>query len=256
MTQLEQDERAEHKQWELRLERARYEAQRAERQYQAIEPENRLVARSLERQWEEKLRAVEVLEKEYQSWSYSRLAPVTTTDREAILALGMDLPALWNAPTTTAADRKQMLRLVIRDVIVHSKRSKGQVWGRINWQTGAHEEFSYQRSVRRYADAADGDALEQRMRALNAAGLMDAALAAQLNAEGYRTARLHRPFTGATVWALREKWQIPTVKLNNGKHDNPAQWEDGTYSIAGAAAILGVFPGTIYHWIKEGKLMG
>jgi DNA invertase Pin-like site-specific DNA recombinase len=256
LTQLEQDERAERKQWDLRLERARYDAQRAERQYQAAEPEHRLVARSLERLWEEKLRAVEALEKEYQRWRHSRLAPVTPADREAILALGTDLPALWNAPTTTAADRKQMIRLVIRDVSVHSKRSKGQVWVQINWQTGAHEEFCYQRSVRSYADAADGDALEQRVRDLNATGLMDADLAAQLNAEGYRTAHQHRPFTGATVWALRAKWQIATVKLNNGRHDNPTQWEDGTYSITGAAAILGVYPGTIYHWIKDGKLTG
>ena len=72
LAQLEQEEHAERKQWELRLERARYEAKRAERQYQTVEPENRLVARSLERQWEEKLRAVEAVEKEYQAWSYHR----------------------------------------------------------------------------------------------------------------------------------------------------------------------------------------
>jgi hypothetical protein len=59
---------------------------------------------------------------------------------------------------------------------------------------------------------------------------MDAEIAAHLNAEGYRTARLHRPFTGGTVWLLREKWDIPTVKIN-GKEHNPAQWEDGTYSL-------------------------
>ena len=73
LAQLEQEEQAERKQWELRLERARYEAKRAERQYQAVEPENRLVARSLERQWEEKLRAVEAVEKEYQAWKSTSL---------------------------------------------------------------------------------------------------------------------------------------------------------------------------------------
>jgi hypothetical protein len=92
LAQLEQAEQAERKQWELRLERARYEATRAERQYQAVEPENRLVARSLERQWEEKLRAVEAIEKEYQAWNSSRLASVTETDRQAIVDLGSDLP--------------------------------------------------------------------------------------------------------------------------------------------------------------------
>jgi hypothetical protein len=118
LQQLEQAEQAERKQWDLRLERARYEAKRAERQYQTVEPENRLVARSLERQWEDKLRAVEAIEKEYQTWSYSRLAPITEADREAIVELGSDLRALWQAETTTSGERKQMLRLAIRDVIV------------------------------------------------------------------------------------------------------------------------------------------
>jgi DNA invertase Pin-like site-specific DNA recombinase len=255
LAQLEQEERAERKQWDVRLERARYEAKRAERQYQGVEPENRLVARSLERQWEEKLRAVEAVEKAYQAWSSTRLVALTQADREAIVALGSDLPALWQAPTTTSAERKQMLRLVIRDVIVDGKRAHGQVWVQINWQTGAYEEFCYTRSVRSYGASADVAAIEQRVRDLNAAGLMDAQIAATLTADGYRTARLHRPFTGKVVWLLRQKWDIATVKIN-GKEHNPAQWEDGTYSVEGAAAQLGVYPGTIHKWLKVGKLTG
>jgi DNA invertase Pin-like site-specific DNA recombinase len=255
LTQVEQEDRAERKQWDLRLERARYEATRAERQYQTVEPENRLVARSLERQWEDKLRAAEAVEKEYQTWSYRRRIAVTDADRETIVALGSDLPALWQAETTTNADRKQMLRLVIRDVIVDGKRARGQVWVQINWQTGAHEEFSYKRSVQSYEQSADMEALRQRIRELNAAQQIDAEIASTLNAEGYQTARLHRPFTGNTVWLLREKWDIPTVKIN-GKEHNPAQWDDGTYSVEGAAVRLGVFPGTIHKWLKVGKITG
>jgi len=165
-------------------------------------------------------------------------------------------PPTGRAETTTSADRKQMLRLVIRDVIVDGKRAHGQVWVQINWQTGAHEEFCYKRSVRSYDQSADVQALESRVRELNEASLMDAQVADILNTEGYRTARLHRPFTGETVWLLREKWTIATVKINNGKAHNPAQWEDGTYSVEGAAARLGVFPGTIHTWLKGGKLTG
>ena len=128
------------------------------------------------------------------------------------MALGSDLPTLWQAPTTTNAERKQMLRLVIRDVIVDGKRAHGQVWVQINWQTGAYEEFCYKRSVRSYEASADVEAIEQRVRELNAAGLMDAQIAAKLTAEGYRTARLHRLFTGKVVWLLRQKWGISTVK--------------------------------------------
>ncbi len=92
LAQLEQEEQAESKQWELRLERARDLAKRAERPYQAVEPENRLVARSLEKQGEEQLRAVETVEKAYHAWKSSRFGTLTQADREAIVALGSDLP--------------------------------------------------------------------------------------------------------------------------------------------------------------------
>ena len=255
LAQLEQEEQAAGKQWELRLERVRYQAKRAERQYQTVEPENRLVARSLERQWEEQLRTVETVEKEYQTWRSTRLVSLMQADREAIVALGSDLPALWQAPTTTSAEHKQMLRLVIREVIVDSKRVGGQVWVQINWQTGANDQLWYKRSVRSYAAFPDAQALEQRIRDLNAAGLMDAQIAATLTTEGYQTPRLAHPFTSKMVWHLREKWRIPTVKLN-GKERSPAQWEDGSYSVEGAAAHLGVDLSTIYTWLKTGRLTG
>src|SRR5258708_13397609 len=112
LAHLEQEERVECKQWDLRLERARYEAKRAERQYQAVEPENRLVARSLERDWEEKWRAIEAVEKEYQAWSYHRRLGVTDADRGTILALGSDLAVFSQAETTTNAESKAKPRMV------------------------------------------------------------------------------------------------------------------------------------------------
>ncbi len=255
LAQLEQEEQAESKQWELRLERARYQAKRAERQYQAVEPENRLVARSLEKQWEEQLRAVETAEKEYHTWKSRRFGTLTQTDRDAIVVLGSDLPALWQASTTTNAERKQMLRLVIQEVIVDSKRADGQVWVQINWQTGVQEQFWYQRRVHSYVVFAGAQALEQRVRELNAAGLMDAQIAATLTAEGYQTPGLIQPITSKIVCHLRAKWKIPTVKLNRNQH-NPVQWEDGSYSVEGAAAKLGVDQSTIFIWLKTGRLKG
>jgi DNA invertase Pin-like site-specific DNA recombinase len=255
LAQLEQEEQAESKQWELRLERARYQTKRAERQYQAVEPENRLVARSLEKQWEEQLRAVETVEKAYHAWKSSRFGTFTQADREAIVALGSDLPALWQAATTTDTERKQMLRLVIREVIVDSKRVEGQVWVQINWQTGAQEWFWYQRRVSSYAVFTGTQALEQRVRELNAAGMMDAQIAATLEREGYQTPGLVHPITSKIVCHLRARWKIPTVKLNNNQQ-NPAQWEDGSYSVEGAAAKLDVSQDTIFTWLKTGRLNG
>jgi hypothetical protein len=255
LAQLEQEEQAESTQWELRLERARYQAKRAERQYQAVEPENRLVARSLEKQWEEQLRAVETAEKAYHAWKSSRFGTLTQADREAIVALGSDLPTLWQAATTSDAERKQMLRLVIREVIVDSKRTPGQVWVQINWQTGAQEQFCYQRRVRSYAVFTGAQALEHRLRELNAAGLMDAQIAATLEHEGFQTPGLVHPITSKIVCHLRARWKIPTVKLNNNQQ-NPAQWEDGSYSVEGAAAKLDVDQSTIFTWLKTGRLNG
>src|SRR5207245_2721772 len=91
------------------------------------------------------------------------------------------------APTTTSTERKQMLHLVMREVIVDSKGVGGQVWVQINWQTGANAQFWYQRRVHSYAVFADAQALEQRVRDLNAAGFMDAQIAAVLTEEGYQT---------------------------------------------------------------------
>ena len=111
------------RQWALRRERARYEAERARRQYDAVEPENRLVARSLERVWEEKLRVVERVEQDYDRWRREQPLVLGDDDRDALWALGRDLPQVWRA--ATAADRKRILRFIVREVILDQRSSKG-----------------------------------------------------------------------------------------------------------------------------------
>jgi hypothetical protein len=109
--------------------------------------------------------------------------------------------------------------------------------------------------VSSYAVFTGAQALEQRVRELNAAGMMDAQIAATLEREGYQTPGLVHPITSKIVCHLRAKWKIPTVKLNNNQQ-NPAQWEDGSYSVEGAAAKLGVDQSTIFNWLKTGRLKG
>lgn len=145
--ELEQEQGMLHKQWQLRLERAHYEAQRAQRQYDQVEPENRLVARTLEKRWEEKLRTVEKIEQEYQEWQARHPIHLTEKDRTAILALAQDLPRLWQAPATTIIEKKQIVRLLVRDILVDQTRVPGKVWYQINWQTGAVRDGWYQRRV-------------------------------------------------------------------------------------------------------------
>jgi len=250
LEQIEQERISLSRQWRLRLERIRYEAERARRQYGLVEPENRLVARSLERTWEDKLRAIDEVEQEYQNWQMHHCLELTSTDCQQILSLGESLPLVWKAPTTTPADRKHIVRLLIREVIVDPHRVPGKVWFQINWQTGALSEHCYTRCVQDYANFPDLQKLEQRIRQLHAQNKIDKEIAFSLNAEGFRNAHL-QPFSSKIIWLLRKRWGLPTV-IHQGS--NPKQWEDGTYSIEGAARILEVYPGTIYSWIRCKRL--
>ena len=252
--EMEEEARLLERQWSLRRERARYEAERARRQYDAVEPENRLVARSLERGWEEKLRRVEQFEQDYRRWRDEQPVSLSEADRAKILALATDLPQLWRATTTTAAERKQIVRLLVKEVVLDQRRERGQVWVRIVWQTGAVTEHRLRRQVRAYAEYADLERLEQRVRDLNSAGNMDHEIATILNSEGLATAR-GLPFSGEVVHLLRKRWEITTVKIN-GNGFNPARWPDGSYSVQGAAVALGIAGQTVFKWMQRGRLTG
>ena len=252
--EIEAESQVLERQWTLKRERARFEADRARRQYDAVEPENRLVARWLEKLWEEKLRRAEDVERDHDAWRREQAIMITEADRADILALGENLPLVWHAGTTTAADRKQILRLVISDVFLDQKRERGRVWTKIIWQTGATSEHWLQRRVQSYTQHADPDQLQKRIRELNALNKMDAEIAIILNAEGICTAR-GPAFTGETIHLLRKRWHIRTVKIN-GSAMNPRRWPDGTYSVQGAAEVLGITSQTIFDWLRKGWLSG
>lgn len=252
--EIEQETRAMERQWSLKRERARYDAERARRQYDAVEPENRLVARSLERVWEERLRRMDQIEQEYSVWRREQAVSISDGDRREILALGEDLPRLWHAATTRSADRKQIVRLVIKEVTLDQKRRRGYVWIKVVWQTGAVSEHWLQRGVQSYAQHADQDRLRQRIAELNGQQKMDGEIADILNEEAFRTAH-GPPFSGNMVHLLRKRWNISTVKIN-GTAVNPPKWPDGSYSVQGAAAVIGITPQTIFDWLRKGWLTG
>lgn len=239
-------------QWNLKRERARYEAERARRQYDAVEPENRLVARSLERVWEERLRQVEAVEQAYEAWRRERPVMLDDAERSEILGLAKDLPRVWQS--ATAQERKRILRLVVREVILDQKREQGMVWMQLCWQTGAVSEHRFQRVVQSYEQCASTELIERRIRELNAEGKMDHEIAAQLNIEGIMAAR-GVPFGHATIQVLRKQWGIRSAKINGGEQ-NPPCWPDGSYSVQGTAAALGISATTVYKWLYKGRLQG
>ncbi len=175
-------------------------------------------------------------------------------ERVALRKLGENLPRIWHADTTSAADRKRILRFIVREVSLDQKRQRGQVWLKIVWQTGAVSEHRLQRRVHTYGDYIDIDRLRQRIAQLNDAGKMDREIAAILNQEGFVAAR-GCAFKGENVWLLRKRWDIPTVKINGTGH-NPLRWSDGSFSIQGAARALGITPQTVFDYLARGLLVG
>jgi hypothetical protein len=213
-----------------------------------------LVARSLERTWEEKLRAVEAIEQEYARWRRNEPLILSEADRVALQVLGEDLPRVWHAPTTTAAERKRILRFIVHGVVLDQKRAPGQVWLKILWQAGAASEHRLRRRVHTYRDYIDLERLRRRVSELNGAGNMDKEIAAALNREGFIAAR-GCAFASKTIWLLRQRWGLATVKIN-GVSANPLRWPDGSYSVQGAAAALGITPQTVFDYLARGWLSG
>ena len=113
--------------WQLRRERAGYEVERAARQYQAVEPANRMVARELERRWEESLKAQRHLEEEYERWLRTAPGRFSTADEEVIRSLAVDLPRVWHAGTTTPAERQRAARLLLERVTVTVDKTSERV---------------------------------------------------------------------------------------------------------------------------------
>lgn len=149
------------KQWQLRLERSRYEAKRAERQYDACEPENRVVARTLEKRWNERLADVETLEREHAAFRDKRRVELSDIERKRILQLATDLPRLWRARSTTNRDRKLLLRALIKDISIRAVEvPRGTLRTQILWHTGAVTELD----IDRIGKGAPGRPIEYQVR--------------------------------------------------------------------------------------------
>src|SRR5712691_1368228 len=144
-----------HHHWQQRLERAAQEAQRAERQYHAVEPENRLVARSLEQRWEESLRAQCALQEEYDRFLQDQPRQLSEAERVRILALASDIPTLWNSPQTPVADRKEIVRLLVERVVVHVRADSERTNVDMVWRGGITTSHAVNRSVSRYESLSD-----------------------------------------------------------------------------------------------------
>jgi DNA invertase Pin-like site-specific DNA recombinase len=235
--------------WRQRLERARYQAQRVERQYRAVEPENRLVARTLERQWDEALQEVRRLEEDYTR--FQRQQPAALAEREVgqIRTLAQDLPALWQAPTTTAADRQQIIRFLVERVAVDIGREGNRVRVRLTWVGGQTSEHEVVRSVLSYEQTEGFDRLLARIKELHAQGLTFPSIAERLNAEGFRPLKMAERFHEHIVWRILRR-RSPSPKPLAEK------WRGelcrGEWFMADLARELAIPKKTLYAWLRRG----
>ena len=247
--QLEDQRQAADRLWQQRLERADYEAERAQRQYSRVEPENRLVARELETQWNTTLHALNELKHAYTQAQAKALAPLSSADRERVAHLVEDLPRVWHTPTTTPADQKRLLRCLIQDVSLDSFSEAGQTRLHIRWHTGCVTTLTVPRPT-----SADAHRLDATIVALVrelAQTHSDDRIAEILNARGLKT-RQGLPWSYQRVMGMRYRQHIPTACPITPRDHQPCG--DGLLSVNAATERLDTSPNTIVLWARKGIL--
>jgi len=235
-------------QWRLAVERADYEVQRAERRYRAVDPDNRLVARGLEAQWEQCLRTLEQARSELTRREQLRPQQLTQEQRGHVLALGQDLQQLWSAPCTSLRDKKELLRTLLEEVGVSVYREQYRALLKLRWRGGLLTECDVSLPRSRPATVRTDEDTVGLVRRL-ALHHDDAMIASILNRQERTTAYGLR-FTQNLVGNLRRSWGIPRLE----PADHPAAGE--LLSIQQAAKTLGINASTLHRWINDGFIAG
>jgi excisionase family DNA binding protein len=231
------------KQKELALEQARYEAARAHRQYNAADPDNRLVTRNLERLWNERLEQVGRLENELAVARARQPPPITEAERAEILALGSDLPLLWNHPDATVVTRKRILRTLLEEIVVI--QDSNRLYLKLHWKGGDHTALEVPRNRAGQHRYKTSDETEKLIVDL-ARHVPDQTIASILNRLGVRTAKGHT-WTQQRVAGFRCDHQIPVYREGE-------RAERGEVILREAVNRLGVSKMTVIRMIQDGLL--
>ncbi|MFC2173996.1 recombinase zinc beta ribbon domain-containing protein [Acidobacteriota bacterium] len=238
--ELEKRDDALSRQWNMRLERAEYEAQLAERRYMEVDPSQRLVASTLESRWNDALLNLEGIKKQYADFQQKELRATTPEQKARILALAKDFPRLWNSPTTKAKDKKRMLRLFIKDITIEKDIGTKQVVLHVRWQGGASEDIKVELPPSMPDRIRYPEQVVERVRVL-AGEFPDARVAAALNKEGLISAK-GKSFTVSMIKWIRYKHNIPTPQLKRS----------GELTVRQVADKFRVSIYTVYYWIERG----
>lgn len=246
---LERERAREEKLWQQRLERARYDIERARRQYDAIEPENRLVARTLERTLEERLGAEQKLKEDYNRACAARPTTLTDEERSAIRALATELPKLWHSPTTTNEQRKEVVRQLVDEARLDVEGESERVTLTVCWAGGHETTTTLTRPVAKLSQLSYHDDLVRRAEQLQRDGKSLQQMTDTLNAEGWRPAKQRETFSRSMVRGL-----LPS----NPTTSPPAPIEEklelaaNEWTMRALAARLHMPRVTLNCWVKRG----
>jgi len=236
-----------------RLERAHYQAERAHRQFDAVEPEHRLVARTLEQQWEQALAAAAQLQAEHARFMAEQPVPLSAAEREAIRRLACDIPALWHAPTTSAADRQAIIRQLVERVVVTVQGESERVEVQVHWIGGSSTQATLIRPVARLDQLSYYPQLMARVAALHAQGEEAPAIARMLNAEGWRPAKRCETFNAAMVRTLQLRQGL---RSRQSADSGAIERAPGEWTFTELALRLNIPQPTLYRWLRRGRLQG
>lgn len=237
--------------WQQRLTRSRYEVEQARRQYAAVDPDHRLVARELERRWDEALRADEQLQADYARFQQDSPTQLSPHEREQIRALAEDLPALWHADSTTPEDRQTIARLLLEQVTVTIEGNTDRADVELRWAGGFVSRHTLSRPVQTYEQLSNYNELITRIDTLRGEHKTLAGIAATLNAEGFHPPKRSRQFTPAILSRfLRERGvhsgPLPRSVTDNGHLEADEWW------LADLAAKLAMPIATLHRWQRVG----
>jgi DNA invertase Pin-like site-specific DNA recombinase len=230
-------------QLELALQQARYEAVRVQRQYDAADPENRLVAGELERRWNERLAAVRDLEIELEQLDAKREPALSAVDRDRLLALGQDLAKAWDSSGATPETRKKIIRTVIHEIVVDAVGDALELV--IHWQGGDHTGLKVKRNRAGQSRWATDAEVVDLVRAL-ARQMPDQTIAALLNRSGKKTSH-GNSWTRGRICSLRHQYEIAIYRDGERAERGEATFDE-------AAAILAVSKTTVRRLIADSVL--
>jgi hypothetical protein len=208
------------------------------------------VARELERRWEEALQQQRQVEGDFENWQRSAPARLTAEDEQAIRSLAADLPAVWQAETTTPADRQCIARLLLECVTVTVDKASERMDVQMHWVGGLVRSQVVARPVSRYDLRSDYTRLVERLRLLSGARLHAAEIAERLNAEGFRPPRRADRFSAPIVLKLAARLGIPRRE----RYGTQTGLGPNEFRPMGLSRLLGVPRDTVQAWLRSGWL--